>query len=415
MPKFAYKARDQFAKLVSGTAEGASEYEVADRLSERLLTPLSIEELSFDGTQRGVPFLERLQESLLRMHTRVPFRSVVFFTRQLATMIKAGVPLARALDQLAYSERPAFQKILLSVADDISMGSSFSEAISRHPGAFDNVYVSVVRSGEVSGSLDQVMDELATHQENTEALKSKVKGAMRYPIFIGIFVVALIIGILWKLVPVFGKMYASFNAELPAPTQALITISDTLRDNIPPFFLGVVALVVGWWLAMHSRRVRRVVQEYILYIPVFGGILKKNLWARYCRTMAILMGAGTPILQATEIAAAVLGNAYYAEAIEGVYQRLRRGELLSDALGETGRFPVLVKQLVATGESSGQIDGLLRQAAEFYEREIRITVDSLASIIEPFLILMLGGTVAALLIALYLPVFQVGKLMRGGG
>jgi type II secretory pathway component PulF len=184
--------------------------------------------------------------------------------------------------------------------------------------------------------------------------------------------------------------------------------------NLVPFFAGAVGLVVTGWLAMNSRRVRRVVHRYILLFPVFGGILRRNIWARYCRTMAILMGAGTPILQATEISAAVLGNAHYAEAIEDVYQRLRRGELLSDALSETRRFPPLVEQLVATGEASGQLDGLLREAAEFYEREIRITVDSLASIIEPFLIMGLGGVVALMLIALYLPVFQVGKLMRGG-
>jgi type IV pilus assembly protein PilC len=415
MPKFAFSARDQQAKLVSGTTDGASMDEVADRLSERMLIPLSIEELNFDGTRKSSAFLQRLNDSLLRFQTKVPSRSVVFFTRQLATMISAGVPLARALDQLAYAEKPAFQKILLTVADDISMGSSFSEAISRHPGAFDNVYVSVVRSGEVSGALDQVMDELATHMENTEALKTKVKGAMRYPVFIGLFVVALIVGILWKLVPVFERMYASFGAQLPGPTQLLIDVSDALTANLGPFFLIVAALFAGWILAMHSNRFRRVVHQYMLYIPVFGGILKKNLWARYSRTMAILMGAGTPILQATEISAAVLGNAYYAEAIEQVYQRLRRGELLSDALGETGRFPPLVKQLVATGETSGSLDGLLRKAAEFYEREIRVTVDSLASIIEPFLILGLGGTVAAMLIALYLPIFQVGKLMRGAG
>ncbi|MBD3316624.1 MAG: hypothetical protein GF344_12615 [Chitinivibrionales bacterium] len=414
MPKFTYKARDQFSKLVTGTLDAENQYEAADRLSERLLTPLTIEELNFDGTAKSTPIAEQLRESWARMQSAVPSRSVVFFTRQLATMINAGVPLARALDQLAYAEKPALQRVLLTVAEDISMGSSFSEAISRHPGVFDNVYVSVVRSGEISGALDQVMDELATHQENTEALKAKVKGAMRYPMFIGIIVFALIVGILWKLVPIFEKMYGSFNAELPALTQVLINLSNLLTSNLPPFFLAVGGLLAAGWLALRNRVVRRFVHKYILCFPVFGAILKKNLWARYCRTMAILMGAGTPILQATEISGAVLGNAYFADGIEEVYHRLRKGELLSDALGETGRFPPLVRQLVATGETTGQLDELLRKAAEFYEREIRITVESLASIIEPFLIVGLGGAVAFILVALYLPVFQVGKLMRGG-
>ncbi|MBD3345050.1 MAG: hypothetical protein GF401_08315, partial [Chitinivibrionales bacterium] len=382
------------------------------RLTERGLTPLNIEELNFDGTRKNESYIEKINNALLKYQTRVPYKTVVFFTRQLATMVNAGVPIAHALDQLATAEKPGFSKILHAIADDIAMGSAFSDAIARHPGAFDDVYVALVHSGEVSGSLDRVLEELATYMENVQAMKEKVKGAMRYPIFIGGFVALLITAILWKLVPIFENLYASFNASLPVPTQILINISNVIRYNGLKFGGGIVVITAGFIIGMNHKKFKRFVHKWILYIPVFGEILRKNILARFCRTMAVLLGAGTPILQATEIAGAVVGNRVYSESLERVFVRLRTGELLSQALAATGMFPVLICQLTSTGEAAGRIEDLLGKAADFYEREIRVTVDSLAAIIEPFLIIILGGVVGLILIALYFPVFTLGKLMR---
>ncbi len=412
MPGFSYKAHDSKGRQITGVMDGRSADEVIDKLTQKNLLPLSVDELNFDGTQKNQSFWDKLNAGILKMQNKVSYKDVVFFTRQLATMIEGGVPLSRALEQLAKSEKPVFKRIILQVAEDISIGHTFSDAIARHPGAFNNMYVSVVKSGEVSGALDTVLDQLATYMENVEALKSKVKAALRYPGAIAGFVTVLTIGILVFLVPIFEDMYASFNAKLPAPTLMLISVSKFIRNNVPLTIAAIVIIIAGFKAALTNDNFKRLVHKYILKFPVFGGILKKNILAVYCRTMALLMGSGTPILDATQIAGAVVGNKAYSDALEDVYTSLRGGELLSFALEKTGEFPVLVIQLVSTGEESGKVDDLLRKAAEFYEREIRNIVDSLASIIEPFLIVVLGGIVGSILISLYLPIFMIGKLIK---
>jgi type IV pilus assembly protein PilC len=411
MPKYTYKARDEKDRIVSGTADGASVEEVADRLAEKHITPISIEELNFDGSKKNQTFMEKFSAGFKASQAKVPFKAVVFFTRQLATMLGAGVPLAQSLQQLAQTEQPIFKKIILTVAEDISMGSTFSDSIRKHPGAFNNMYVSVVQSGEITGALDRVLEELATYSENSEAMRQKVKGAMRYPTFIGAFVTILIIAILWKLVPIFQGMYAGLGAELPGPTQVLVNLSNIIQHQIVFVFLILIAIVVGYKIGMTNDKFRFFVDRAILYSPVFGIILKKSIWAKFCRTMALLMESGTPILQALEIGGAVVGNKVYSRALEMVYSRLQAGEMLSAAMRETKQFSVLVTSLTATGEETGKVDVLLRKAAEFYEREIKVTVESISSIIEPIMIITLGGIVGSILVALYLPVFSIGSMM----
>lgn len=412
MPKYLYKIRDDQDRLLTGTIDGGSVDEVVDQLSEKNYIPITIEELNFDGSKKNETFFEKLNTGLLKFQNKVPYKDVVFFTRQLATMVEAGVPLAQALTQLSEAEKPVFKKIILAVATDISTGSTFSDAIGRHPGAFNNMYVSVIRSGEIAGSLDKVLDQMATYMENVQALKQKVKGAMRYPLFIAGFVTILVIAILWKLVPVFENMYAGFSAELPRPTQILINISHIIQHHFLIVFGAIILLIVLFRMAMTNNSFKSFIHKYILIFPVFGAILKKNIWSTFCRTMALLMDSGTPILQAIEISGAVVNNKLYAKSLEIVYNKLRTGEILSKSLKDTGVFPILITQLTATGEESGKVDELLRKAAEFYEREIRVTVDSLAAIIEPFLIIILGGIVGSILIALYFPIFSLGKLFK---
>ncbi len=411
MPRFEYKVRDLQNKILTGTMDGANEDDILDKLSEKNLSPVALSELNFDGTKKDQTFSEKLSEGIQKRRKKVPYKEVVFFTRQIATMLEGGVPLTRSLEQLARSEKPVFKKIINQIGDDISMGNTFSDAIARHPGAFNNMYVSVVHSGEVSGSLNEVLEQLATYMENVEALKSKVKAAMRYPMFIGLFVLVLIILILWKLVPMFEGIYGNFGADLPRPTQILISVSHLIQNQFLWVILIIILSIIGFRALLTNNRFRLFIHTHILRVPVFGGILRKNILAVFCRTMALLMDSGTPILQAIEIAAAVVSNKLYSGCLERAYSDLRRGELLSAALEHTGEFPPLVTQLVSTGEESGRVDELLRKAAEFYEREIRNIVDSLAAIIEPFLIIILGGVVGVILIALYLPIFKIGSLI----
>jgi type IV pilus assembly protein PilC len=413
MAKYFYKARDVSDRVVTGNIEAANIDEASDRLGEKKLVPIQIDELNFDGSRRRQGVTDRFKASFAFTKDKVPYQDVVFFTRQLATMIEAGVPLVKSLEQLATSEKPVFKKTIRSIADDISRGNTFSDAVGRHPGSFNNLFVSICHAGEVAGALDKVLDQLATYMEYTEALRSKVKSAMRYPTFIFGFVALLVCGILWKLVPIFQGLYSGFGAKLPAPTLLLVNVSNIFRNNLPIVIVGVIAAIIGYKMAMMDERVKFNVHKYMLFLPIFGIIMRKNIWALFSRTMALLMEAGTPILQATEICGAVVGNKMFSKSLEDVYAALRRGELLSQSLAKTGVFSPMIIQLVATGEESGKVDELLRKAAEFYEREIKNTVDSLAAIIEPVLIIILGGIVGSILICLYLPVFSLGQVISG--
>jgi type IV pilus assembly protein PilC len=412
MGKFSYKVRDREDRVLLGTMDAVSADEVLDRLTQKDLLPILVKELVGDELRTGKSFTEKFAESLKQTKNRVPYKSVVFFTRQLATMVGQGVPLSKALDQLTKGEKPVFQKVIQQIADDIATGLTLSDALARHRGAFSPMYVAVVHSGEVAGALDKVLDGLANYMESVEIMRGKVKTAMRYPIFIAGFVSFMMAGILWKLVPTFEKIYNGLNAELPLPTKLLIRVSQLFRHQFPFVVLLVVALFIGYKALMTQDRFKISMQKYLLRVPVFGGILQKNIWATYCRTMALLMGAGTPILKATEIAGSAVNNSYFSKGLEQVYSNLRKGDQLSDAMETSGLFPVLVIQLAATGESTGKVDTLLEKAAEFYEREMRSIVDSLSQIIEPVLIVILGGIVGAILISLYLPIFSIGKFIQ---
>jgi type IV pilus assembly protein PilC len=289
---------------------------------------------------------------------------------------------------------------------------TLSDAVARHPGAFSPMFVAVVHSGEIAGALDKVLDGMAIYLENVEIMRSKVKTAMRYPTFIAGFVCLMLVGIMVWLVPTFEHIYSSMNAVLPVPTQILIFVSRILRHNAPVFLvLGILAIIaLNFMLTLDKFKIAW--QRNLLRVPIFGGILQKNIWATYCRTMSLLMGAGTPILKATEIAGATVNNRYFAKKMDSIFSGLRKGDQLSETLDSSGLFPVLVIQLVATGEASGRVDELLGKAAEFYEREIRSVVDSLSSIIEPILIVTLGGVVGAILFSLYLPIIMIGQFIH---
>lgn len=412
MGKFSYKVRDNEDRVLLGTMEGATADEVLERLKQKDFLPILVKELAGDDLRTGKSLSETISDGFKRSRNRVPYRNVVFFTRQLATMIGQGVPLSRSLEQLTRGESPVFKKIIQQVADDIATGLTLSDALARHPGAFSPMFVAVVHSGEIAGALDKVLDGMAIYLENVEIMRGKVKTAMRYPIFIAGFVSLMMIGIMVWLVPTFENIYASMNAILPPPTRLLIFLSRLIRQNIPAFCVLIIASIVGLKYLLTIDRFKISWQKNILKFPVFGGILQKNIWATYCRTMSLLMGAGTPILKATEIAGATVNNSFFVKRLESIFSGLRKGDQLSEALDASGLFPVLVVQLVATGETSGRVDELLGKAAEFYEREIRNVVDSLSSIIEPILIVTLGGVVGGILFSLYLPIFMIGQFIH---
>jgi type IV pilus assembly protein PilC len=412
MGKFSYKVRDREDRVLLGTMDAATEDEVLERLTQKALLPIQVKELSGEELRPTLTIADRFRENLKKSQNRVSYKSVVFFTRQLATMVGQGVPLSKCLDQLTRGEKPVFKKIITQVADDISTGFTLSDALARHPGAFSPMYVSVVHSGEVAGALDRVLDGLADYMESVEIMRGKVRTAMLYPTIIGGFVFLSLLLIMTMLVPTFENIYTGLGANLPLPTRILITVSHLVRQFILPILASPFALVIGFRFLASDGKVKKAFDKGILKVPVFGGILQKNIWATYSRTMSLLLGAGTPILKATEIAGSTISNSHFKAGLENVYSSLRKGELLSESLETSGLFPVLIIQLTATGESSGRVDALLQKAAEFYEREMRAVVDSLSTLIEPFLIVILGGLVGAVLLSLYLPIFKIGQYVR---
>lgn len=412
MGKYTYKVRDREDRVLLGTMEAATEDEVLEKLTQKSLLPILVKELSGDELRPTRSLSERFRESMQVRRSQVPYKDVVFFTRQLATMVGQGVPLSKALDQLTRGEKPVFKKIIQQVADDISTGFTLSDALARHPGAFSPMYVAVVHSGEVAGALDKVLDGMANYMENVAIMRGKVKTAIRYPMILGIFVLIALLGIMVFLVPTFEKIYSGMGASLPPPTRILIGLSHLVKGY---FFLLLVLGIAGFFafrFLLGNEEIKRGLDQAVLKVPVFGGILQKNIWSTYSRTMSLLLGAGTPILKATEIAGETITNTYFRKGLEGVYASLRKGELLSEALDASGLFPVIVLQLSATGEASGKVDTLLEKAAEFYEREVKAVVDSLATLIEPVLIVFLGGLVGGVLVSLYLPIFKIGQFIK---
>jgi type IV pilus assembly protein PilC len=253
---------------------------------------------------------------------------------------------------------------------------------------------------------------LANYLEDVYVMRQKVKTATRYPTVLFIFVTIMVVGILYKLVPTFENIYKGMGANLPLPTQILINLSHVVRNHFILALIGLIAMFIAFRVGLNMPGFKTFYDRNVLRIPVIGGVLTKSIWAVFARTMALLLDAGTPILKAVEIASAAVNNRFYATRLERVYSSLKRGTQLSEALEGCGLFPVLIIQLTATGETSGKVDTMLSKAAEFYEREIKAVVDNLAALLEPILIVFLGGLVGGILMALYLPIFKLGEFIR---
>lgn len=412
MPKFSYKVRDRDNRVMLGTMEGSTVEEVADRLANMNFLPVEILELGFDGTSAGKTLRDAFREAFKSKGNKIPFKDLVLFTRQLGTMVGQGVTLSKSLEQLQKGEKPIFQAVIKQVADDIATGFTFSDAIARHPMIFNPMYVAVCQSGEVAGALDRVLEGLANYLEDLYVMRQKVKTATRYPTVLFIFVTIMVVGILYKLVPTFENIYKGMGANLPLPTQVLITLSHVVRNHFILAVIAMIAAFIAFRVGLNMPAFKAIYDRNVLRIPVIGGVLTKSIWAVFARTMALLLDAGTPILKAVEIASAAVDNRFYAARLERVYTNLKRGTQLSEALESCGLFPVLIIQLTSTGETSGKVDTMLSKAAEFYEREIKSVVDNLAALLEPILIVILGGIVGAILIALYLPIFKMGQYIH---
>ena len=347
-------------------------------------------------------------ENVAFMQPGVKTKDLIVFTRQFSTMIDAGLPLIQGLDILAnQEENRTFKKVLMQVKLDVEGGSSLAEALKKHPKVFDNLYVNLVAAGEMGGILDTILQRLAAYIEKNARLVSKVKGALIYPVTIMAIAVVVIIIMLVFVIPVFAEMFTDFGGELPGLTQAVVNISDFLRNNwivLTVIFAGLFYAFKKW---KSTDRGEYLFDKYMLKAIVIGDLLRKVAVAKFTRTLGTLITSGVPILDGMDVVAKTAGNRVVEEAINNTKQSISEGKTIAAPLEESGVFPPMVCQMVAVGESAGSLDSMLEKIADFYEEEVDTAVDAITALIEPVMMVFLGGTVGTMLIAMYLPIFKI--------
>jgi len=422
MPSYYYRARDTFGRAHEGIEVAASEDEVLRALSQMQLTPVLIEARGRNTAATAArPAAATSPEAVPGRFVRRVFRrpvrsgSVALFARQLSTMMSAGLPLVRALRSIARDHHdPRLSRILQQVGDDVQQGDALATALARHPEAFSEVFVSLVHTGEVSGTLDVVLDHTAGYLERAELLRLKVQAALRYPTFILSFSALVLAAMFFKIVPMFSEIYARFRVQLPAPTRLLLGISQALTSNVPLVLLLVAAAtsMLVFWMRTEGGRLR--FDAWRFRIPLFGSLLRLYAMTRFARTLGILLASGTNILYALRVLRPVPGNRYVTRAIDEVRGQVEGGATLARAMAESGAFPDMLVQMTATGEETGRLDEMLSRTADFYEQRVTAKVDGLSSLVEPVAIVLLGLVIGLMLVALYLPIFNLGHAMRSG-
>jgi type IV pilus assembly protein PilC len=389
--------------------------EAIDKLTREGATIISVKSTS-DGAFKGrLSLFDRLMLTIYKIRTGVGLKVLVFFTRQMATMFSAGLTIEKALSNLEKGEKNnKFRKVLIKMENDIKKGFSLSEAMEQHPGVFNPLYVSLVKAGEVSGTLHTVLDELATYLEKIEDTRRKVWSAVAYPIFI-VFVLAVVVFILFYwIIPMFASVYENFNAELPTPTLIAIAVSHFIRDNLFFAFLIVLAGFMGLFLFYLTDKGKYVIDSIVLRIPVIGNMLKNSILSKFARTFSILMTSGVPIMETLELVEEVVQNAVVGNAVRSARLMVKEGYSVAGAFKKTGVFPPTLLQLISTGEETGDMDKLLGKAAEFFEKLVDSVIERLTSLIEPVLIVLMAGVVGTIIIVIYLPIFKLGLAISQG-
>ena len=402
---FSYKVKDKAGKLHDGEMQASSQAVVAKTLRDRGFMPVLVEEKKASSLQKEI--------RIPGLSGRVKVKEVAIFSRQFATMINSGLSLLRSLTILAeQTPNRAFRDVILDVKSSVEKGSSLSQALEKHPKVFPRLYTSMVKSGEVGGVLDETLERLALTLEAQVELRGQVKSAMMYPVAVFGLVIFIVIAMLLFVVPMFESMFADFGAELPLPTRMLMSLSVIFTTYWYLAVGGTIGLVYGFkrWIATDRGRSR--FDAIKLKMPIFGKLVHKTALARFSHTMAALTRTGVPILMAMDIVAETSGNAVVARAVHSVQASVKEGESIAEPLSNHPVFPPMVVQMMAVGEETGALDIMLEKLGDFYDREVKVMVEGLTSLIEPLLVVILGATVGGMLLALYLPIFNVITLIE---
>ena len=404
MPQvYLWKAETQKGKMLKGEIEAASEQIAVSQLKKRNLTVKKLK-----------PKPKDLFENVSFMQPKVTNNDIVVFTRQFSTMIDAGLPLIQGLNILAeQAENPTFRKILKELTKDVEGGATLAEAMKKHPEVFDNLFVNLVSAGEIGGILDTILQRLATFIEKAAELKAKIKGAMTYPIVVMAIAFIVIAVILIFVIPVFEDMFASFGSALPLPTQIVVVMSDFMKGNAHWIIIALIGISWAFKKYRATTGGRKLTDTLALKLPVFGDLLRKTAVARFTRTLGTMMQSGVPILDALEIVAKTAGNVVIEEIIYDVRSSIAEGQTIAEPLSENDVFPGMVIQMISVGEATGALDTMLEKIADFYDKEVDTAVEALTSMLEPLLMLFLGGAIGGLVVAMYLPIFSMAGAVGG--
>ncbi len=403
MATFAWEGRTADGEIRSGVLEASNAREARERVRREM-------RVTEPKIRRKMP------EITLPGGGRIKEKSLVVFTRQLATMIDAGLPLVQALDILAQQEpHPGFRKVMNNVKMGVESGATFADALRKHPKVFDDLFVNLVAAGEMGGILDTILNRLAAYTEKKLKLKAKVKGALKYPITV-LFIAFGITGLLlWKVVPTFAGMFKSFgNKQLPKLTQIVIHLSNNFVTYLPFVLVGAVGLFALFKWIYRTDRGRLIMDSLLLRLPIFGDLVRKAAVAKFTRTLGTLVSSGVPILDSLEIVAKTAGNRVVENGVMYTRAKISEGKSIAGPLGETGVFPKMVVQMIAVGESTGALDVMLIKIADFYDDEVEQAVDAITALIEPFIMVFIGGIVGFVLVAMYMPIFTMADNLAPG-
>jgi len=392
---FEWEGKDRNGKTVRGETRAGGENQVLAALRRQGIVPGKVKKRRTTSGKRIKP------------------KDIAIFTRQLATMMKAGVPLLQAFDIVGRGNpNPSVTKLLNDIRTDVETGTSLSSAFRKHPLYFDSLYCNLVEAGEAAGILEALLDRLAVYMEKTEGIKSKIKSALMYPISVLVVAFIVVAVIMIFVVPSFKEMFTSFGADLPGPTLIVIAISEFFVNYWYLIFGGIGGSVYFFMQAWRrNEAVQQFMDRVLLKMPIFGPLVEKSVIARWTRTMATMFAAGVPLVEALDSVGGAAGNSVYGKATEKIQQEVSTGTSLTMAMTNAGIFPSMVLQMCAIGEESGSIDHMLGKAADFYEAEVDDMVAGLSSLMEPIIIVILGSIIGGIVVAMYLPIFKLGQVV----
>ncbi len=402
MPVYIWKGKNTFGEKRKGEIEAATEAAALAQV-KRMRIENPVIKLKPKDILENIPLFK----------PKVTGKDIVIFTRQLSTMIDAGLPLVQCLQILSQQQdNPTFKKVLTDIQTDVETGTTLADAMRKHPKVFDNLYANMIEAGELGGILDTILSRLAVFKEKAMALQKKIKGALTYPaICLGISIIIMIIMLVF-VIPVFSKMFKSFGSALPGPTQLVIDMSDGVKNNFI-YILIVSFLVVFVFKKIYaSEKGRFRIDSFILRAPVFGVLLKKVAVSKFTRTLSTMLQSGVPILDALQVVAKTSGNKVIERAVLHVSDSIAEGRPIAEPLEESGIFPNMVVQMINVGESVGALDTMLEKIADFYDEEVDQAVENMTAMIEPLMMVFLGGMIGGLVVAMYLPIFNMAGAIK---